>query len=416
MTGANIDMELGYIVHRQQKELAALTSKAGLIRRTALDGFVSALKQPLIKVILGPRRAGKSSLALQALKGKRFGYLNFEDELLLGRHLDGDEIVQAIDKVYGEVDFYLFDELQKFPNWPQFVNRLHRLGKNIIVTGSNAEMLKVELATALTGRHLAFELLPFSYRESLNSSDSTEEYFMQYLLNGGFPEVVLGNVNPSNYLETLWDAIILKDIAERYNIRNFHGLTAVLKLFLSGISSRFNTESLCRSIPGEISRPTAQKYISYGQEAYLIDELPMFNFKPRIRQKADRKAYAIDNGFYNAKHVGTSPDYGRLLENLVFVELVRRGMKPSLDLFYYSTRDGYEVDFMAGKASPQLIQVCYRMGELKTREREYRALTAASKELNASRLLIITLAEERIEIFQDKRIEILPAQKWFLEG
>ena len=335
------------VIERQSKELKFLLEKkyTERIQTTLLE---QELSSPLVKVIVGPRRAGKSTIALEALRNKQFAYLNFEDESLPNID-DGDLILRALDKTYKNVDFYLFDEIQNFNRWEQFLNRLHRLGKNLIVTGSNARMLSDELASALTGRHSEIEVLPFSFKEYENISHLNPPDFKQFLHQGGFPEVALENTKHKPYLSTLWDAVILKDIAQRKKIRNILGLNSILSLFLSSIANRFNVESLVKALGGDLSAPTVKKFINYGIESYLIAELIPYSLKPKKRIKSDRKAYCIDNGFFTAKNISLSENLGILLENAVFNELRIRGFKPNFSLFYYMTKSGYEVDFLLRK-------------------------------------------------------------------
>lgn len=400
------------IVNRQRVELGSLLP-VELIERDRSAELVPKLTSPLIKVITGPRRAGKSTLALQALRGERFSYINFEDESL-PVITDGDQIVQTLDSIYGEVDYYFFDEIQNLSRWEQFLNRLQRQNKKIIVTGSNSQLLSEELSSSLTGRHHLIEVLPFNFREicrAKGGSSSLEEF----LTLGGFPEVVMGKADCKPYLTALWDAVILKDIAKRKKIRNISALDNVLGILLGSITSRYNVDSLRRSIAGEVSSPTIKKFILSGVEAYLISELNLFSVKPKNRIKSDRKVYTVDNGFFTSKNVNFSENFGVLLENAVFNELRNRNYKPNLSIFYYTTRSGFEVDFLLrdGYKNAELIQVCYSLSSLKTRERELRALKEAGEELGVTDLTVVNMTEECIENYEGATINVVPAHKWF---
>ena len=338
-----------------------------------------------------------------------------EDEALPAIE-DGDTLLDALDEVYGEVDYYFFDEIQNFDRWQQFLNRAHRLGKNVIVTGSNAQLLSEEFASALTGRHASIEVLPFSYREIV-SVFGQEYLFNDYLLMGGFPEVVLKKTSFETYLSTLWDSVILKDIAKRKKIRNISALSDVLGLLLSNITSQYNVDTIRKILNGEVSSPTIKKFIGYGEEAYLVNKLMLYSAKPKTRIKTNRKIYTVDNGFYSAKRVGHSANRGTLLaENAVFNELRTRGHDVNQSLFYYTTRSNHEVDFVSRKnqQAEEAIQVCHSLKGLKTRERELRALREVAEELGVQKLVILTNDEESSEIFKDIRIEIKPACDWFL--
>jgi len=215
----------------QKAERDALL-KGNYVPREGVLSAKAALANTLIKVIMGPRRAGKSIFAIQMLKGVDFAYVNFDDERLADTD-DFDELLKSIIEVYGETGYLLFDEIQNVKGWELFVNRLHRRGKNLIVTGSNSKLLSRELATHLTGRYIPFQVLPFSFPEfllarnfDLDDTLNLKERqglllrnLSDYLSTGGYPEVVTGNLDGKHYLATLFDSILFKDIVKRYNVR-----------------------------------------------------------------------------------------------------------------------------------------------------------------------------------------------------
>ena len=386
--------------------------------RDGVTELEEAMSSPLVKVILGPRRCGKSTLAKTALAHHQCAYLNFEDEAFPeGSDVTGDAIMKALTEVYPSAQVFFFDEIQNFPRWEQFVHRLHREGRNVVLTGSNAHLLSQELASALTGRHIAIKLLPFSYKEFLgkDNKDSSES-FLTYLTNGGYPDVVTGVAKPQTYLGTLWDSIIYKDVVRRHKIRNVQDLNALFSLMLHSMAARFSNESLVRSLNNSVSAPTVKKFLMYGQQAYLFAEVPRFHYGARKRLKFDRKAYLYDNGFLAAKKISSSPDFGKLLENLVFIELVRRGFEPGLGLFYFVTQSGHEVDFLTrvDGQSTQLIQVAWKLTDGKTRERELRSLVDAAKELGLSSVTILTHEESDTIHLNGLTINIEPIRSWML--
>ncbi len=407
---------LSNTVKRQKRELNQYF-KLNFTPRNILPFLQKHLPSPLIKVILGPRRCGKSTLALMAMEGTSFGYLNFEDEGIPDEST-GDDILDALTDVYGSVDFYFFDEIQNMPRWEQFIHRIHREGKNCLISGSNAHLLSSELASALTGRHIAIELLPFSYFEMTQSRAKEDIHtFKEYLTHGGFPQVVLKQVDPAEYLRTLWDSIVLKDVVRRHKVRNVAALNDVYDVLINSVASKFNYESLTRSLGTRISSPTVKNFLRYASEAYLVAELCPFHFSSRKRIKSDRKLYTYDNGFVTAKRVQITEDKGRLLENLVFCELVRRGARPNIELFFFQTSNGFEIDFLLRSVSNdhQLIQVTWVMAEQKTRERELRALKDGAKELGLKKATILTFDHsERLEV-DGVVIDILPAREWLLK-
>jgi hypothetical protein len=399
--------------HRRERDLAL---QRKVVPRQLADSIKKALSSSLVKVIIGPRRAGKSTLAFQALAGRRFAYVNFEDDALRGQ-ISSDELLQAIESVYGKTEYLFFDEIQNYPHWESFVNKLHRRQYNLVITGSNSRLLSRELGSALTGRHLPFELLPFSYQEFLHAVRSeaayNREFFHRYLIWGGFPEVALGAAEPSGYLRNLFDSVVLRDIVTRHRIRASTAIYDLLNLLMNNAASRFSARSLERSL-GNLSTATIQKFIAYCQEAYLVQDLQPYFFKPRMRLKSDRKIYTFDNGFISAKSQPVIMNDSRLLENLVFVELVRRGFRPNLDLFYYQTRAGTEVDFLLRRGSEnlELIQVTQNLSSLKTRERETRALCQGAEELNLRKLTVVTLDTEEMIDAAGAQINVIPCWKW----
>ena len=366
------------------------------------------LQNPLIKLITGPRRVGKSVFALLMLQGKNFAYLNFDDNQLLEKW-DEDLAMSALDDVYPDYDFMLLDEIQNLPDWDLWVSKLYRRGKNLIITGSNAKMLSSEMATVLTGRYLQIEMLPFSLEETMswkNISHEREEQAAQaimladdYMRNGGYPETIPARSITKSYLSTLFDSILLKDVAQRHNVRNTTDLYNLATYLLSNFCNPISANELAGEL-GLSSVATTKKFCDYLNEPYLFFYLPRFNNKLKLMNKAPKKVYVVDNGFVQSTAFNLSENLGRLLENQVFVELLRRGYIPGQTLFYYRTRNDKEIDFVTRKGAKveQLIQVCYDMTSEKTRKRELDALVEAAEELHCDNLLVITISqEEKIE-------------------
>ena len=362
------------------------------------------LNSPLIKLITGPRRAGKSVFALLMLKGRNFAYLNFDDKQLLERW-DEELVEKTLDEVYPGYEYLLLDEVQNLPGWDLWVSKLYRNGKNMVITGSNANMLSSEMATVLTGRYLQIEMLPFSLAEVMSAagidiSDIKPEQQAEasliaddYLRNGGFPETVLARGITKNYLSTLFDSILLKDVAQRHHIRKTSDLYGMATYLLSNFCNPFSANSLAEEL-GIASVTTTKKYCDYLNEPYLFFYLPRFNNKLKLMAKADRKAYIVDNGFVQSSAFNLSDNLGRLLENQVFVDLLRQGYVPGQTLFYYRSRNNREVDFVTrrGPKVEQLIQVSYNLDSAKTRKREVDALVECGEELNCRNLCIVTFS------------------------
>ena len=391
----------------QRAERDELLSRPYQQRHTKYDAD-ELLQSPLIKLITGPRRVGKSVFALLMLQGKNFAYLNFDDNQLLEKW-EEDLAMSALDDVYPDYDFMLLDEIQNLPDWDLWVSKLYRRGKNLIIIGSNANMLSSEMATVLTGRYLQIEMLPFSLDETMrwkNISPDREEQAAQaimladdYMRNGGYPETIHSRSITKSYLSTLFDSILLKDVAQRHKVRNTTDLYNLATYLLSNFCNPISVNELAGEL-GMSSVATTKKFCDYLNEPYLFFYLPRFNNKLKLMNKAPKKVYVVDNGFVQSTAFNLSENLGRLLENQVFVELLRRGYIPGQTLFYYRTRNDKEIDFVTRKGAKveQLIQVCYDMSSEKTRKRELDALAEAAEELHCDNLLVITNSqEEKIE-------------------
>ena len=376
------------------------------------------LQNPLIKLITGPRRVGKSVFALLLLQGRNFAYLNFDDNQLLEKW-DEELVLSLLNDVYPDYDFLLLDEIQNLPDWDLWVSKLYRRGKNLIITGSNAKMLSGEMATALTGRYLQIEMLPFSLKETMswrNINPQQEEETAQaraltddYMRNGGYPETISTRNITKSYLSTLFDSILLKDVAKRHNIRNTTDLYNLATYLLSNFCNPISANELAEAL-GMSSVTTTQKFCNYLNEPYLFFYLPRFNNKLKLMKKAPSKVYVIDNGFVQSTAFNLSDNLGRLLENQIFIELLRRGYIPGNTLFYYRSRNDKEIDFVTrqGTKVEQLIQVCYDMTSEKTRNRELNALVECAEELHCNHLIVITDNEQEEIEWKNKRISIIP--------
>ena len=403
--------------------------------------YISRTKEPfakkwidskLIKVVLGPRRSGKSVFSAVLLKDRPFMYFNFDDEVLLSAGgITTNELMKELHAAYGHVKTILFDEIQNLPGWELFVNRLHREGYNLVLTGSNAHLLSKELATHLTGRHMPIEILPFDFKEFLRAKkfEVNEEYsstpqqrgkllnlMENYLQNGGFPEVVVSNINSKDYLEVLFDALLFKDVVKRHKVKFSTQIGNLGAHLMNNFANLYTVRKLL-DVLNLRSATTTEKYIKYLEEAYLLFSLLRYSPKSGERVKSPRKVYAVDNGFISAKAVQYSPDKGKLMENLVFTELVKRGVKPNRDLFYYKTRNNREVDFVIknGIKVIELMQVCYESINFHTEQREVKSLFEASGELRVSKLTVLTWDEKRTVEKDGIKIQFKPLWEWLTE-
>ena len=411
------------IILNQRKERDDLLSRSYLVRHIRFD-TEQLLSSRLIKLITGPRRAGKSTQALQMLKGKNFAYLNFDSQPLL-ECWNPDLVMRVLDNVYPGYEYLLLDEVQNLASWDLWVSELYRNGVNLVITGSNAKMLSSEMATVLTGRYLQVEMLPFSLAEffewngfDLDSilPENKNDVIMltnDYLSNGGYPEVLDSRSLVRSYLDTLFDSIVWKDVVKRHNIRNTSDLNNLAMYLVSNFCNPISFNELTASL-GIASINTTRRYMDYLREPYLFYYLSRYNNKLKLMAKAPRKVYVVDNGFVLAKAFALSENLGLLLENQVFVELIRRGYDTEKTLFYYRSRNDKEVDFVLREASrvKSLVQVCYEMRNEKTEKREVGSLIECAGELHCDNLIIVTSDEERIIHKNGYTINVVPITKF----
>ncbi|MDD6669932.1 MAG: ATP-binding protein [Bacteroidales bacterium] len=392
------------IVLSQKEELKHLQS-IEYIERVQYKDSLPLLGTDLIKLITGPRRAGKSVFAMQLLAGKSFGYLNFDDAKLLSE-FDEEAVYDALREVYPDFEYLLLDEVQNLPNWDLWVSKLKRRGVNLVITGSNAKMLSSEMATVLTGRYVEIEILPFSPEEARLLYKSVDDMNYEYLKCGGFPEVVKHRDIMTGYLSSLYDSIILKDIVHRYKVRKTDDLRNLSDFLLENYGNQLSYNEITRFI-GLSSVNTAKKFCGYLSEPYLFFFLPRFDNKVKLMYNAPQKIYIVDNGFITAKSISLSENLGRMFENQVFVSLMRSGYKPGNGMFYYRTKSDKEIDFVTkeGNKIKALIQVSYDISNPKTREREFAALCDASTELNCDNLIVVTWSYDDIVEYKGKVIK-----------
>ena len=411
------------IVLNQRKERDELLSRPYLTRRISQDSD-TLLNSHLIKLITGPRRVGKSTQALLMLRDKNFAYLNFDSQQLLDAW-DASLVMRMLDDVYPGYDYLLLDEVQNLDAWDLWVSELYRQGKNLVITGSNAKMLSSEMATVLTGKYLQVEMLPFSLEELFDWHKLDLHHLMpeqgaeckvladDYLRNGGYPEVVASRQLVRSYLDTLFDSIVWKDVAKRHNVRNITDLNNLAVYLVSNFCNPLSANELAGEL-GLSSVNTTKKYMDYLHEPYLFYYLSRYNNKLKLMKKAPRKVYVVDNGFVAAKAFSVTENLGRLLENQIFIELVRRGYDTEKTMFYYRSRNDKEVDFVLrqGAHIERLVQVCYDLSSPKTEKREVDAIVECAGELKCDNLTIVTYDDERTIEKDGYRIDVIPISKF----
>lgn len=412
--------EIKDILILQSREIQSRVKERYVERKTNIN-----LDNNLIKVVIGPRRSGKSFYAIHMLyKSNNFGYINFDDEQLTDIE-NYNELISALNTVYDKPKYVLLDEIQNLPKWELFVNRLQRQDFNLIITGSNANLLSKELSTHLTGRHSVISMFPFSFKEYLEiekkelTSIEIKEKLSQYLIHGGFPEPLIKNIYLKEYLSTLFDAVIYKDIVKRYSIRNVKEIEDLSYYLISNITNEYSFNSLTNICKIKSSH-TIKKYLKYLEESFIFFSLNKFSYKKKEQISSNKKMYCIDNGFIHAKAFNTSPNTGKLYENIVACKLKKQEINGNINMYYWKNPQQEEVDFVIKKGTKvdQLIQVCYNLKDTDTKNREIRSILKAGKELQCKNLLIITENKEGIETiewFGDKAVvHFIPLWRWLL--
>jgi predicted AAA+ superfamily ATPase len=417
----SIDL-LRQLVIQQKSQI----EKGGVfVERSILKQVLEAFGDNRVLILTGIRRCGKSTLLKQIMRTKtRYCYINFEDERLLSfRAEEFESLNEVLIEVYGPSATYFFDEIQNIDKFETFVRRLQDEGKKVVITGSNASLLSKEFGTRLTGRYKLFEVYPFSFAEFLRlkkigvKKDSLyipEERvklvtaFGMYAESGGMPEYLKNQ--DSEYIKTLYDNIIYRDIIARYSIRRQRLVRELVGILASAISLPFTYNSLKKSL-GLKNAITVKEYITYLSGAYLFFELLRFDYSVKKQLNSPRKIYSIDTAFSIIGGFSLSPNKGRLLENIVFIELRRRGN----EVYYYSGKRECDFILKDGRKITGAIQVCHELNDENT-DRETGGLLEAMAALNLKEGIILTSGHEDIQKVEEVTIIIQPVWKWLLEG
>lgn len=423
--------EIKRIIADQREEIDEIFKRERIIERNIpRDELLGFLKHPNILAILGARRSGKSIFSLLLLKDKKFGYVNFDDERFAGLNAENlNKVLQAFYELYGtDLEYLILDEIQNIEGWELFANRLRRT-KRVIITGSNAKLLSGELATHLTGRHIDFTIYPFSFveylelknfilrKEDLYSTKKIAEIkksLEDYISMGGFPEVYkFGRA----ILRNIYEDIIHKDILLRYRIRNRKTFSEMAKYMISQFSSEMTYTKL-KNIMTIKNVHTVSNYVKYLSSSYLLFIIERYSPKLKKQIIAPKKVYCIDTGLINSIAFMASENRGKLMENAVAVELMRRKsyVHYSIEIYYWKDYQQREVDFILknGRKIEQLIQVTNASGEDELRKREIDSLVTASHELHCKNLLIITWDYENELKVDNRTINCTPMWKWLV--
>ena len=423
--------EIKKIVADQKEELSYIYKNEKIIEReVSVKNLTKYLKHPNILAILGPRRCGKSIFSTMLYKNKEYGYINFDDERIANiTTKELNLVLQAFYELYGQnIEYIILDEIQNINGWEKFVNRLRRT-KKVIITGSNSRLLSGELSTHLTGRHIDFTLYPFSFNEYLTfhnkkytnkdlySTKKTAEIknnLEKYMKNGGYPEVYKFG---RTMLARTYEDIIHKDILLRYNIKNKKTFSEIAKFLVSNFSKE-TTYKKIKDVSQIKNVHTIKNYVDYLTNAYLIIILERFSFKLKNQSIAPKKTYCIDSGIINSVAFRFSDNKGRLMENIVCIELLRRKSynDSESEIYYWKDHQQREVDFVIknGQSVEGLIQVTNVSSREEIENREITSLIKSSKDLKCKNLLLITWGLEDEIKENNMKIRCIPLWKWLI--
>jgi predicted AAA+ superfamily ATPase len=398
-----------------------------LVERWQYTSLLSFVNNPQVIVISGIRRCGKSVL-LHTLRNQAKEsdyYINFDDDRLVPFALtDFDVLLEAFIELFGVQNTFYFDEIQNIEGWERFVRRLHNAQKKVFVTGSNAKLLSAELGTRLTGRHITVNLFPYSFREyiqhrapstldieHLNSTDIAllKKYFSEFMKLGGFPEYLLNE--QKEYLHQLYENILYKDIIVRNRIPLEKPIKELVYYLASNNCKEFTYNSL-RKLIGLASANTVSDYCHHLETSFLCFTLNRFSYSLKEQVHYAKKIYFIDQALAETVGFKFSEDHGRVLENVVFLQLKRQ----SKEIYFHKLTK--ECDFLIREAYhvSMAIQVCVSLKQQETRQREINGLLEAMDLYKLDEGVIITEDEEEqiVEIYNSKRfvIKVIPCWKW----
>ena len=408
-----------------QKKTISKANKSLIKREIFNKTFELLTNDNRILVITGMRRVGKSTLLQQSMKNlPDYCYLNAEDERLIHFQAeDFNRLNEAMIEVYGESNYYFFDEIQNIVNFEIIVRRLQDAGKKIILTGSNSSLLSIELGTRLTGRYVQIELFPFSFKEFLDFKGkkiSKEDFYLpekkvqlkrlfkQWMETGGMPEYL--KYEDISYLRTLFDNIIYRDIIARYNIRKHTTLKELVHLLANNLTLPITYNSLKNKV-GLSNSETVKEYISFLCNSYLFFELRKYSASYAKQLANAKKIYLIDNAFHNMITLVSSENVGRKLENIVHLYYRTN----NFELYYFNEEQECDFVHFDGERKPQLTQVCWELTS-SNKDREIKGLIAAIQFFKLREGTIITFDQEDEFIIEGKKIHVLPVWKFLLRN
>ena len=416
------------VLAEQKEEIESYKTQKWVARKEeSLFEFNTTMAQ----VVIGVRRSGKSTICHKVLlkRGIRYGYVNLDDDRLADMQVkDLNTVLSCVYQLYGtDISYLVLDEIQDVDGWYLFVNRLMRTSLHIFITGSNAKLLSGELATHLTGRYNEIHLYPFSFSEycqyhqidtqsiTTKADADRKRAFMDYIHDGGFPEMQ-GLRNKRAYVQSLIEAILRKDIQKRFKIRNIEALRKLAHHLINNACQEVNYDDLSDMLG--IADKTAKKYVDYLSQAFLIQLMTRHSFKSQERIR-NQKAYIVDTGMQSNRDNALAPEnLGWRLENVAYIELLRRCSHDFLDVYYYKpTARAKEVDFVVcdKNKAVELIQVAYAIDTQRAYDRETSSLVKASDALSCNHLTLVAFSPTRDVVVEGKTIHIVSVLEWLLQ-
>ncbi len=409
----------------QRETLEELERREDFVQRELAPVARRIIAHPNALTIMGPRRCGKSTLAYMLAKEYNFGYVNFDDDRLVGtKTSELNEILKTFYELYDDIDCIVLDEIQNVPAWEMFASRM-RESIRVIITGSNSKLLSGELATHMTGRYMDVTLYPFSFREASGTLHkkgyTTKERarairaLTEYMTTGGFPEVTRYG---KGILAKIFGDVVAKDVVRRHGIKKHDKLGELARYLVSNSGSETGYSRL--KVTLDIGhKSTVSNWVSYLEQAYLIFKLDRFDYKIKNQLLAPKKIYCIDPGMQEAVGFRSSGDMGRKMEMVVGVDLLRwRAMEYGREVYYWKDHQQREVDFVlkVGPEVRQLIQVTHASDRRDIRDREISSLEKGSGALRCKNLLVITWDYEGEESLGTKKVRFIPLWKWLLDS
>lgn len=380
-----------------------------------------------VVIISGIRRCGKSSLLFlikekMNLNESEYCYFNFDDERIIGGISILESIYNLHLEVYGKEPVLFFDEIQNIDKWEKFINRMYEQGIKVFVTGSNAKLLSSEISASLTGRNKLIELYPFSFSEYLrfigNSYDLKRitskskslllKDFNKYFETGGFPLVV--KENDTELINAYFQDIFYRDIISRYRLTQVNEIKQIGLYFASNIGKLFSYSTL-KEISGVKSLSSIKDYLYYYEQSYLYFYLKKFDYSVKKQIMNPKKVYIIDPAFAHRLGFNFSENKGRILENIVFLELLRRRK----EVYYHSGRKECDFVIKEGLNIVEAIQVVYQVN-VTNHEREYQGLQEAMTTYNLNKGLLLSYNREETFLPENEGMKVLPVWEWLLSA